>query len=851
MKCKFDVTGMSCAACQAHVEKAVNTLDGVQTAAVNLLANSMVAEFDESKLSAADICAAVDKAGYHAAVHGKKQASAAPAESAAAQQEKQMRHRLIASICFLVPLFYLCMGHMIGLPLPPILTGVENCMVFTLAQLMLVIPIMYINDHYFIDGFRSLWHRSPNMDSLIALGSTAAFLYSLWAVFMTGWALGHGDMMLAEEYHMNHLYLESVGMILTLISVGKYLETRSKGKTGDAIRALMDLAPKTATVLRDGVEAELPVEQVQVGDLLRVKPGGAVPVDGIVVDGASSVDESALTGESIPVEKQSGDKVSAATINQTGTFTMKATGVGEDTALARIIQLVEDASASKAPIAKMADKVAGVFVPAVMAIALVTAIIWLIATGTPSRALVAGVSVLVISCPCALGLATPVAIMVGTGRGAQNGTLFKSAEALEALQSVNTVVLDKTGTVTEGKPKVTDLLPAPGRTEEELLCVAASLEALSEHPLAQAIVAEAKDRSIPLCPVEQFEAIPGNGIQGDIQGEHFRAGNARFLGSAVQSADADALAEAGKTPLFFTCNGELMGTIAVADPPKADSLDAIRAMRELGLEVVMLTGDNRRTAEAVGRSMGGIQVIAEVLPQDKERHVAELQRKGKKVAMIGDGINDAPALARADVGIAIGAGTDVALESADVVLMRSTLMDAVGAYELSRATLRNIKENLFWALFYNSIGIPLAAGLFYPLLGWQLNPIFGAAAMSLSSVCVVSNALRLRFFKPKHTAGNSTPAAKPALIPPVKTKEAADAEKGDERTMKKVLNVEGMMCQHCQARVEKALSEVRGVKSAVVDLDAKTATVECGLLVSDKALTQAVTDAGYEVKGIQ
>ena len=756
----------------------------------------------------------MDRAGYHASVHGETPSAAAAAAQAdpAAEQARGMKHRLIWSIVFLVPLFYLCMGHMVGAPLPPIFLGDENCIVFALTQLVLVLPIMYINDHYFINGFRSLWHRAPNMDSLIALGSTAAFLYSLWAIFMTGWALGHGDAALAHEYSMNHLYLESVGMILTLISVGKYLEARSKGKTGDAIRALMDLAPKTAFVLRDGAEVELPVEQVQTGDLLRVKPGGSVPVDGVVTEGVSSVDESALTGESIPVEKHPGDKVSAA---------------------------------SKAPIAKLADRVAGVFVPIVMAIALVTAIVWLIVTGTPSRALVAGVSVLVISCPCALGLATPVAIMVGTGRGAQNGTLFKSAEALEALQSVNTVVLDKTGTVTQGKPVVTDLLPQPGYTEEELLGVAASLEALSEHPLAQAIVSAARERGLPFQSAADFEAVPGQGIRGVIGGHRYQAGNARLMGSTISTADADRLAEEGKTPLFFSRDGALMGTIAVADPPKADSREAIRAMGELGLEVVLLTGDNRRTAEAVGRQMGNIRVIAEVLPQDKERHVAQLQAQGKKVAMVGDGINDAPALARADVGIAIGAGTDVALESADVVLMRSSLMDAVGAYELSRATLRNIKENLFWALFYNAIGIPLAAGVFYPLLGWQLSPIFGAAAMSLSSVCVVSNALRLNLFKPKHRAA-------PQAIKTESEPETIPAEsKGDDETMTKTLTVEGMMCEHCQARVEKALAAVKGVKRAQVDLQTKTATVECGLLVGDKALKQAVTDAGYEVTGIR
>ncbi len=843
MKCKFDVTGMTCASCQAHVEKAVNALPGIQNAAVNLLANSMMAEFDETALTAADICRAVDKAGYHAVVHGQ-QASAVPQQNAAAEQENQMKHRLIWSIVFLVPLFYLCMGHMVGAPLPAIFKGVENCMVYTLAQLVLVLPIMYLNDHYYINGFRALFNRSPNMDSLIAVGSSAAFLYSLWAAFMTGWALGHGDMMLAEEYHMNHLYLESVGMILTLITVGKYLETRSKGKTGDAIRALMDLAPKTAIVVRGDREVELPVEEVVVGDILRVKPGGSIPVDGTVLEGHSAVDESALTGESIPVAKQPGDKVSAATMNQTGSFTMKATGVGEDTALARIIQLVEDASASKAPIAKMADKVAGVFVPVVMMIALITAIVWLIVSGQPSRALVAGVSVLVISCPCALGLATPVAIMVGTGRGAQNGTLFKSAESLEALQSVQTIVLDKTGTVTEGKPTVTDLLPEVSHTEEELLCVAASLEAYSEHPLADAIVRCAQERNIPLCTVEQFEAVPGKGIKGVIQGNHYAAGNERFLkelGIPLKN-NSDALAEQGKTPLFFAENHVLAGTIAVADPVKAGSKKAIQAMKELGLNVVLLTGDNRRTAEAVGRQVGGIQVISEVLPQDKERHISQLQSAGQKVAMVGDGINDAPALARADVGIAIGAGTDVALESADVVLMRSDLMDAVGAYELSRATLRNIKENLFWALFYNAIGIPLAAGVFYPLLGWQLNPIFGAAAMSLSSVCVVSNALRLRFFKPKHQSDPNE--IQVSVI-------SNTVQESEEKTMTKVLTIEGMMCGHCQARVEKALSEVKGVKSVTVDLEAKTATVEAGLLTGNQALTKAVTDAGYEVTNIQ
>ena len=842
MKQKFDVTGMSCAACQTHVEKAVGALTGVASVNVNLLANSMVVEFDEASLTTQGICAAVEQAGYHAALQGAKASDAPTGGDALAAQLKGMKRRLILSLIFLVPLFYLCMGHMVGAPLPGILLGAENTMLFALTQLVLVVPIMYINDHYFINGFKTLARRSPNMDSLIALGSSAAFLYSLWAIFYAGWQMGRGEISAAHDTIMNNLYLESVGMILTLISVGKFMETRSKGKTGDAIRALMDLAPKTATVLREGAEIELPVEDVVIGDLIRLKPGGSIPVDGVVVEGSSAVDESALTGESIPVERHPGDKVSAATINQTGSFVMRATGVGEDTALSRIIRLVEDASASKAPIAKLADKVAGVFVPAVITIALITALIWLLVTGMPGRALTAGVAVLVISCPCAMGLATPVAIMVGTGRGAQLGTLFKSAEALEALQSVDTIVLDKTGTITRGRPEVTDLLPVPGRTEEELLCLAASLESRSEHPLAQAIVSCAKEVGIPLVEVSQFEAVPGMGIRGTIDGTGYLAGNARFFAQeGIDLTDqADALANEGKTPLFFAEGGHFIGTIAVADPIKPGSPAAVAAMKELGLEVILLTGDNCRTAQAVGRQVGAGQVIAEVLPQDKERHVHQLQAQGKKVAMVGDGINDAPALARADVGVAIGAGTDVAIESADVVLMRSDLMDAVGAYELSKATLRNIRQNLFWALFYNCIGIPLAAGLFYPLLHWQLNPIFGAVAMSLSSFCVVSNALRLRLFKPRHQAA-------PVAAEPVKPMEP---EK-EEETMTKILTVEGMMCVHCQGRVEKALAGVKGVKSVSVDLEAKTATVEAGLLVKESTLVQAVTDAGYEVTGVK
>ncbi|MCD8002818.1 MAG: cadmium-translocating P-type ATPase [Clostridia bacterium] len=851
MKCRYDVTGMSCAACQVHVERAVGALDGVQNVAVSLLTNSMTAEFDETKVSSEDICGAVERAGYGASPQGTTSAATGAKGSGIEASDRimeaeirGMRTRLILSIIFLIPLFYIAMGHMLGAPLPSFLTGVENSMVYVLLQLVLTLPIMYINDHYYKNGFRALWHLQPNMDSLIAIGSAAAFLYSLYGIFMTGWALGHGDLEAAEVYHMDYLYLESVGMILTLVSVGKYMEAVSKGKTGSAIRALVKLAPQTAYKLTKNeageyAEREVSVSEIVVGDLLRVKPGGSVPVDGRVVEGITSIDESALTGESIPVEKQAGDRVSAATINQTGSFVMEATGVGEDTALSRIIRLVEDASSSKAPIAKLADRVAGVFVPVVIAIAIVTAAVWIIVTGNGGEALTAGVSVLVISCPCALGLATPVAIMVGTGRGAQNGTLFKSAEALEALGGIGAVVLDKTGTVTEGKPTVTDIIPSGGVSGDELLSLAASIEGMSEHPLASAIIERANEVGAERRDALNFEAIPGKGVRGDIDGVPVFAGNARYMKETgvsgfdeVESLGGE-LAEAGKTPLYFARGGEFIGTIAVADPPKKGSLEAISAMRKYGLDVVMLTGDNRRTAEAVARGMGISRVVAEVLPEDKERAVASLQAEGKKVAMIGDGINDAPALARADVGVAIGAGTDVAIESADVVLMRSDLMDAVGAYELSRATMRNIRENLFWALFYNSIGIPLAAGVFYPLLGWQLSPMFGAAAMSLSSVCVCSNALRLRFFKPKHKSDAAEIGGKSKI------------HEKEDRGMTKSLKVTGMTCEHCKARVEKALSEVEGVSGATVDLRKKTATVELSADVSDDTLIKAVADAGY------
>ena len=845
MKQKVTVTGMTCSACSAHVDKAVRKLDGVCDVNVNLLGGSMTVDWDGGR-TPEQIVSAVEKAGYGAALpaahgQGAAQAQAEPASRAMEDDLKNMKARLIASLVFLIPLFYLSMGHMMGWPIPHFFHGTENAMTFALTLFLLTVPIMVINQKYYRVGFKTLWHLSPNMDSLIAVGSAAAVVYGVAALYCIGWGLGHGDMALVERYSMD-LYFESAGMILTLITLGKYLETRSKGKTGQAISRLMDLTPKTANLLRDGKEVEVPVEQIQAGDLVLVRPGGSVPVDGVVVEGASSVDESALTGESIPVDKAPGDTVISASINKSGVLTLRATRVGENTTLAQMIRLVDEAASSKAPIAKLADKVAGVFVPVVMAIALVTAVIWMIATGSVERALTSGVAVLVISCPCALGLATPVAIMVGTGKGAEHGILVKSAEGLENLRSITTVVLDKTGTVTEGRPKVTDLYPLGQTTAEELLCVAASLEKPSEHPLGSAIVEEAASRSIPLCPVEQFEAVHGKGVRGSIQGGDYLAGNAAMLADAKVDLGRDTmiageLAKQGKTPLFFVEDGRPIGIIAVADTVKASSKAAIEGFQKLGLKVVMLTGDNKRTAEAIGKELGLTQVVSEVLPADKERQIAALQEQGEKVAMVGDGINDAPALARADVGLAIGAGTDVAIESADIVLMKSDLADAVTAVELSRATIRNVKQNLFWAFFYNAICIPVAAGVLAIWGGPQLSPMLGAAAMSFSSVCVVSNALRLRFFKPSvqyqaevKTGGN------PAV-----------EMKGEQKVMEKKVVIEGMMCQNCRAHVDKALNGISGA-SATVDLDSKTAVVSGD--VSDAAIRAAVEEAGYQVVSI-
>ena len=855
MKQKFTVTGMTCSACSAHVDKAVRRLEGVSEVNVNLLGGSMTVEYDPAAESPEAIIAAVDAAGYGCALPQAAAAKGGARVDARAEAAKQMeeeltgmKRRFLVSLCFLVPLFYIAMGHMMGWPLPSFLHDSRNALAFAFIQFLLVLPIMYINDKYYRVGFKTLFHGAPNMDSLIAVGSAAAVIYGIAAIFQIGYGLGHGDMERVEHWAMD-LYFESAGMILTLITLGKFLETRSKGKTSQAISRLMDLAPKTATVLRDGVETEVPVEEVAVGDLILVRPGASIPVDGVVTEGSSSVDESALTGESIPAEKGPGDKVVSAAINKSGSFTFRATRVGDDTTLAQMIALVDEAASSKAPIAKLADKVAGVFVPVVMTIAAVTAIVWLIATGGDiTRALTAGVAVLVISCPCALGLATPVAIMVGTGKGAENGILIKSAQALETLHSIQTIVLDKTGTVTQGKPKVTDIQPAEGVTAEELLCVAASLEKPSEHPLAEAIVHEAEERNIPLVPTEGFAALHGRGVKADLQGSAFLAGNRAMMEEngvdlGEHLAAADTLAENGRTPLYFAQDGKLLGVIAVADTVKPTSAAAIAAFRDLGIDVVLLTGDNKRTADAIGRELGVSTVIAEVLPQDKEQVITGLQAQGKKVAMVGDGINDAPALARSDVGLAIGAGTDVAIESADIVLMKSDLMDAVTAVELSKATIRNVKENLFWAFCYNSIGIPLAAGVFFPILGWQLSPMFGAAAMSLSSVSVVSNALRLKLFKPKHTS----PAFPEVPAEPKTTKPTPKIEKGVSVMEKKIM-IEGMMCQHCVAHVSKALNGLPG-ESATVDLEGKCATVSGP--ATDEELKKAVEEAGYQVISIQ
>lgn len=763
MNQKFNVTGMTCSACSASVEKAIKKLDGVESVNINLLSNSAVVEYDESVLDNKKIIAAVENAGYNASVFvrgGDRATQIDKGINPVEAEMKEMKSRLIVSFACLIPLMYIAMYHMLfewfGLPVPAfihkVFHGPENAIAFAFTQFLLLLPIVFVNRKYFTVGFKTLAKRSPNMDSLIAIGSSAAIIYGLFAIYRIGYGLGHGNFAIADKYLMD-IYFESAGTILTLITFGKYLEARSKGKTSEAISKLMDLAPKTAMVIRDGSEVEIPVEDVAIGDIVVVRPGQSIPVDGVIIEGSSAVDQSALTGESIPVEKSAGDKVIAATINKTGFFKFKAEKIGDDTTLAKIIELVEEASSSKAPIAKLADKISGIFVPIVMAISLISIVTWLLLGHSFEFSLSIGIAVLVIACPCALGLATPVAIMVGTGKGASNGILIKSAEALEIAHHINTVVLDKTGTITEGKPKVTDIAVADGVSENYLLQIAASIEKPSEHPLADAIIEKATENNIAIKEVSEFTAISGRGIIAFIDGKQYIAGNAALMADKNIKIDSlinasEAFAEDGKTPLYFADEKSLLGVIAVADVVKPTSKEAIERLEEMGIDVVMLTGDNKKTAEAIRRQLGINRVVAEVLPQDKEGEIRRIQESGKKVAMVGDGINDAPALARADVGIAIGAGTDIAIESADIVLMKSDLLDVVTAIQLSKATMRNIKQNLFWAFFYNTVGIPLAAGVFYAILGWRLSPMIAAAAMGLSSVSVVTNALRLKLFKP-------------------------------------------------------------------------------------------------------
>ena len=852
MSRKFDVTGMTCSACSAHVEKSVSKLVGEGNVTVSLLTNSMQVECDDKKVSDYEIIKAVEDAGYGAAVAGAVKSSEKK-ESVVDNELKEMKTRLIVSFIFLIPLMYVSMGSMVGLPQPSFLSGHGNAVSFAFTQFLMCLPILYVNRKYFQVGFKTLWHRAPNMDSLIAVGSTAALVYGIFAIYRMSYGLGVGNEELVMKYHMD-LYFESAVMILTLITLGKYLETRSRRKTSEAISKLTELAPETAVIETENGEKEIPIEQLAIGDIVIVKPGARIPADGTVVDGTSAVDESALTGESIPVEKAVGDKIIAASINKNGFLKFKAEKVGSETTLAQIIQLVEDASASKAPIAKLADKIAGVFVPIVMVIALITAIAWLALGYEFEFALSCAISVLVISCPCALGLATPVAIMVGTGKGAENGILIKSAEALETLHLVKTVIMDKTGTITEGNPVVTDIL-SDGISEDELLKIAASVEKPSEHPLAGAIIEAAEEKNIDLKEIKEFTAVSGRGIIAESDGKTIYAGNKKMMDENGISSNGfedkeKKLSEEGKTVLYFAEKDKILGIIAVQDVPKQTSKAAIRQFKKLGIDVVMLTGDSKRTAEAIAKNLGITNVVAEVMPQDKEAVVRSFQEEGGKTAMIGDGINDAPALARADVGVAIGAGTDVAIESADIVLMKSDLMDAVTAVKLSRATIKNVKENLFWAFFYNTICIPLAAGLWYPMFGIKLNPMIGAAAMSLSSVCVVTNALRLKLFKPNNEADYAEVDGDEEFNNNVETDIILHDENEGENVMKKEMIVEGMSCMHCSGRVEKALNEIDGV-SAKVDLEKKTAYVDLTKDVSDEVLSKAVTDAGYDVVSIK
>lgn len=837
----FNVTGMTCASCSARVEKTVQRLEGVENVSVNLLTNSMEVKFDESKINAQNIISAVTNAGYGASIKGKQPTK--KEISTANDEVKSAKQRLIASIIFLIPLFYISMGHMMGMPLPHFLHGTENALSFAFTQFLFTIPIVFINFHFFKNGFKNLFKLSPNMDSLIAIGSSASIIYGIFAIYRIGWGLGHNDLQLVDKYSMD-LYFESAGTILTLITLGKFLESKAKRKTTNAITKLINLKPQTATVIRNGSTIEIPIENVVTDDIIAVKQGSIIPVDGVIIKGSCTVDESVITGESMPIEKTVGDNLIGATINKSGYIELKATKVGENSTLNQIIKLVEEASATKAPVAKVADKISGVFVPIVISIAVISAVIWLLAGATVEFALSTGIAVLVISCPCALGLATPTAIMTGTGRGAQMGILIKSAEALETAGGINTVVLDKTGTITKGKPQVTDVI-ATEVNQSTLTDIAVSLEELSEHPLANAIVEYGKSIGYNKLSVSNFTSYGGMGISAEINGEKILAGNLKLMQKnnveiSKYQSNIDTLASDGKTPLIFSKGKNIIGIIAVADVIKESSKQAIKELQNMNIDVVMLTGDNTATANAIGKACNISNVIAEVLPQDKEAKVRQLQEEKHRVAMVGDGINDAPALAKADVGIAIGAGTDIAIDSADVVLVKSNLIDIVKLIQLSRRTMLNIKENLFWALIYNSLGIPLAAGAFYSILGWKLNPMYGAAAMCVSSVCVVLNALRLRTFKP-HFKYNQSENSENNLAVNINIRE-------EEKIMTKKIFIEGMMCPHCSGAVEKALNAIDGV-TATVDLQNKCATVTGD--VANDVLTAVITEAGYTVTEIQ
>ena len=888
---KFHITGMTCAACQANITRNVGKLDGVEEVNVSLLANQMTVAYDEEKIDEQAIIHAVTEIGYGASGTGTEAQKDSGfgkewqnRREMTEENQKEMQRRLITSVAILIPLMYVAMGPMMSLPVPGFLVGMENSLISALTQLLLTIPVMIINRHFYQSGFKALVKKAPNMDSLVAIGSAAAFVYGVFSMYRMAYGFGHGDMDLVHQYG-HELYFESCAMILTLITVGKYLEARSKAKTSDALRKLVDLAPKTAVVLRDGIEQVIPAENVTAGDIVVIKPGGSIPVDGVVTEGHGYVDQAAITGESVPVEKKAGDEVISATINKNGSFLFRASRVGDDTTLAQIIRLVDEAGNTKAPIARLADRVSGVFVPTVIIIAILTAIVWLIAGQSFEFALSNAIAVLVISCPCALGLATPVAIMVGTGKAAEYGILIKSAVSLETLHSIDTVVLDKTGTITVGHPSVTDvILWNKKNTREEFLAEAAAVEAGSEHPLAVAVVEKAGQEGLVLPKAEAFDSLAGRGVSAVIKGKRYLAGNMAFLqenGLLKQpelqkkvQEQADSLASEGKTPLLFACDEEMEGIIAVADTVRETSKAALRQFKEAGLKVVMLTGDNRITAEAIRKRLDIEEAISEVMPTQKESCIRELQEKGHKVAMVGDGINDAPALTRADVGIAIGAGTDIAIDSADVVLMKDSLADVVTGIDLSKSVIRNIRMNLFWAFFYNVCGIPVAAGLLYPMFNIRLSPMIGAAAMSLSSVCVVTNALRLRFFKGKTVSSDSAEEQKKNETADSGTAQLRTAERSaaddnrepdkeaikvvkeerngekmpsgkGEKEMEKINEVEGMMCAHCQMHVQKALAAVEGVSEAVVDLEAKKAVVKLSQEVSDETLMKAVEDAGY------